>query len=150
MSSKVRYIEVPAIGAYPLNPPSDRKILRTIYKMYYNDFCAFTIDGPNNRESKIYVPINCERVAKKLKVDKDIVFGRLYYHLQQRHGYKKEDGTLVPFFSLGVGKDIRCVNFPLLDSVLASLHADHAKFLWSFSFSTAAVVISIISLCIRK
>ncbi|MDU8644366.1 hypothetical protein RYA97_04415 [Pseudomonas syringae group sp. 26L6] len=150
MSSKVSYSEVPAIGACPLNPPSDRKILRTIYKMYYNDFCAFTIDGPNNRESKIYVPINCERVAKKLKVDKDIVFGRLYYHLQQRHAYKKEDGTLVPFFSLGVGKEIRCVNFPLLDSVLASLHADHAKFLWSFGFSTAAVVISIISLCIRK
>jgi hypothetical protein len=118
--------------------------------MYYKDFCAYTKAGPNKRGSKIYVPIDCERVAKKLGVDRDIVFGRLYYHLQQKHGYKHEDGTLVPFFSLGVGKEIRCVNFPLLDSVLASLQADHSKFLWSFGFSTAAVVISIISLCIRK
>lgn len=55
------------------------------------------------------------------------LFGRLYYYLDKKHGYKQDDGTLVPLFSLKVGEDTHCVNFPLLVSVLASLQSEHLR-----------------------
>lgn len=133
-----------------MKPPSDLKILRTIYKMYYKDFESFNVAGKKTRETKGYVPIDCKRVAKKLRVDPDIVFGRLYYHLENKHGYKQPDGSKVHFFSRQVGKDEKCVNFPMLASVLAGLQADHSKFLWSLGLSITAITISLVSLYIRK
>jgi len=69
------------------------------------------------------------------------LFGRLYYYLDKKHGYKQDDGTLVPLFSLKVGEDTHCVNFPLLASVLASLQSEHLRF-------RRATIISIISLIV--
>ena len=69
------------------------------------------------------------------------LFGRLYYYLDKKHGYKQDDGTLVRLFSLKVGEDTHCVNFPLLVSVLASLQSEHLRF-------RRATIISIISLIV--
>ena len=118
--------------------------------MYYKEFEKFKLGGQNSRESKPYVPIDCKRVAAKLKVDGDIVFGRLYYHLENKHGYKQPDGSSVHFFAQAVGKDKKCVNFPMLASVLAGLESDHSKFRWSVSLSCIAVVISLVALYIRR
>ncbi|AZF43448.1 hypothetical protein C4J87_3297 [Pseudomonas sp. R1-43-08] len=128
-----------------MTPPSDLKILNAIYKLYYEEFKNFTQapDVQNGRVSKIYVPINCMVIAKDLNVDSDIVFGRLYYHLEQKYGYKKDDGR-VAFFSLGVGSDKHCVNFPLLASVLAGLQEESSKFQWTIVLSGLAVAISIV------
>jgi hypothetical protein len=77
--------------------PTDREILEIIYKQYYETFASFSKESPN-RETKICVPVDLEKIAVGLGVDSDIVFGRLYYHLDQKHGYKREDGTSVHFF----------------------------------------------------
>lgn len=132
-----------------MKSPSDRKILSTIYKMYYKEFENFTPGGINNRQSKVYVPISCKEISKKLNVDSDIVFGRLYYHLQEKYGYRKGDVS-VPFFSLRVGNDERCVHFPLLASVLAGQEEEHSKTRWATCLSIIAIVVSLFALYYQK
>ena len=120
--------------------PTDREILEVIYQRYYDTFASYSKESPD-RETKIYVPVDLEGVATELGVDNDIVFGRLYYHLEQKHGYKRDDGTNVHFFSRYVKDDRHCVNFPLLASVLAGLQTEHMRF-------RLATAVSIISLCV--
>jgi hypothetical protein len=131
-----------------MKSPSDLKILSLIYKLYYEEFKNYmqSDDVQNGRVSKIYVPINCKMIAKELDVDGDIVFGRLYYHLEHKYGYKQEDGTKVHFFTLGVETDRHCVNFPLLASVLAGLEDESRKFQIATYTSALAVVVAVIAL----
>ena len=127
--------------------PTDLKILNAIYDRYYDTFADFTKDD-NSRSVKIYVPIDIKELAKNLKVDGDIIFGRLYYHLEKKHGYRQDDGSLVSFFSMGVGGDRHCVNFPLLASVLADLRQENRKFRIATAIAILALIISIVSLLI--
>lgn len=131
-----------------MNLPTDLEILNAIYERYYATFQEFTREEPS-RNSKIHVPIDCVAIADELGVDRDIVFGRLYYHLNHLYGYKHEDGVGVDFFNLRVGKDVHCVNFPLLASVLAGLREDDnrqaftRKVAWiSLGVAVASIVIS--------
>jgi len=119
--------------------PTDRDILNAIYKQYLGTFTAFDKDKPN-RSAKIFVPIDVPAIAAKLHVDGDIVFGRLYYHLEKKHGYAQENGTHVPFFALKAGQDVHCVNFPLLASVLADLREQKLQ----FSIGTWIAVVSLL------
>ncbi|MNO49572.1 hypothetical protein D3C76_399270 [compost metagenome] len=96
------------------------------------------------------MPIDCKMIAKELDVDGDIVYGRLYYHLEQKHGYTRSDGSNVAFFSMMVGSDRHCVNFPLLASVLAGLQEESSKFQLATWLSTFAIVISLASLALGK
>ncbi|MEX6677854.1 hypothetical protein QWI18_18220 [Pseudomonas sp. W2Oct36] len=73
--------------------PSDRTMLELIYKLYYEEFQNHSREVESGRRSKIYVPIDCEVIAKRFDVDTDLIFGRLYYHLQKKHGYTNEDGS---------------------------------------------------------
>jgi len=127
--------------------PTDLKILNAIYTRYYEQFTQYSRNDPNpDRSAKIYVPIDIELISQKLKVDKDIVFGRLYYHLQRKHGYKGDDGVSVPFFTLRVGENIHCVNFPPLASVLADLRDQgrrHDRATW---IAAGSLVVSVVSI----
>ncbi|MNF65445.1 MULTISPECIES: hypothetical protein [Pseudomonas] len=135
-----------------MKPPTDLKILSTIYKLYYEEFKNHSRKPgiENGRETKIFVPIDCKMIAKELDVDGDIVYGRLYYHLEQKHGYTRSDGSNVAFFSMMVGSDRHCVNFPLLASVLAGLQEESSKFQLATWLSTFAIVISLASLALGK
>jgi len=125
--------------------PTDLQILNEIYEQYYNSFAKYTKDG-KDRDSKIYLPIDIEMIAKRWKVDADIVFGRLYYHLNKKHGYKKDDGSSVHLFTLVAGKDRHCVNFPLVASVLADLREENKKYQTATTLAIISLLISIISL----
>ena len=127
-----------------MKSPSDLKILNTIYKMYYKEFENFTTGGQNIRKSKVYVPIDCKKIAKRLNVDSDIVFGRLYYHLQEKYGYNRDDGSKVAFFTLALAGDRHCINFPLMASVLAGLEEESSKAQRATLLSTLAIVISLV------
>ena len=127
--------------------PTDYEVLNAIYDRYYKTFAGFSADAPD-REAKIYVPIDIREIAHRLGVDGDIVFGRLYYHLEQKFGYKNDDGSSVHFFTLGVGEDRHCVNFPLLGAVLAGLREDRTKNLWAIWLAITSLVISIISIIV--
>lgn len=132
--------------------PTDRQVLRTIYETYYEDFKLFDLHSENNsREAKIYVPIDIKRIAEKLKVDPDIIFGRLYYHINPKYGWTHEDKVKVLPFSLMVGqKDKHCVNFPLVASVLAELEETEDRYVETTFIAVFALAVAFISLMIKK
>ncbi|MER2099802.1 MAG: hypothetical protein ABS977_23080 [Pseudomonas qingdaonensis] len=126
--------------------PSDRKVLEIIYKLYYEEFTNHSEgkDVKNGRRSKIYVPIDCKMIARELNVDSDIVFGRLYYHMEEKYGYIRADRSKVAFYTSIAGEDNRCINFPLLASVLAGLQQENSKFVWATVMSGIALAVSIV------
>jgi hypothetical protein len=78
-------------------PPTDLQILEEIYTRYYATFRSFSREQPS-RSAKVYVPIHIEAIAEHFAVDPDIVFGRLYYHLERKYGFIQPDGTNVHLF----------------------------------------------------
>jgi hypothetical protein len=120
--------------------PTDLEILNAIYNRYYGEFALLSEDKPA-RDAKIYVPIDCKAIAKDLGIDPDIVFGRLYYDLEKRYGYKQDNGAAVDFFAFQVGNDRKAINFPYLASVVANLRAVNRK-QWT------ATIIAIVSISI--
>ena len=82
--------------------PTDLQILNTIYNKYYDKFVSFS-KKDSDRSAKNFIPVDIKLIAQKLGVDVDIIFGRLYYHLEQKYGYKRPDDTddtKVAFFTL--------------------------------------------------
>ena len=124
---------------------TDRYLLRRIYDRYYDDFASFDRKDPN-RDTKIYVPIDCEAIAKEFDTDPDIIFGRLYYHLERKYGYKKDDGSVVHLFAMDIGKDRHVVHFPMLAAVLAELEQSYYRFLVPLWVSLVALVFSVFGL----
>ncbi|MCP5304368.1 MAG: hypothetical protein H6953_02885 [Chromatiaceae bacterium] len=124
---------------------TDRRLLRKIYDRYYDDFVAFDRSDPK-RAAKVYVPIDCAAIAKEFGTDPDIVFGRLYYHLDKKYGYKKEDGAKVSLFSMETGSDRHTVHFPLLAAVLAEHEQSYYRFLVPLWASLAALAFSVYGL----
>ena len=129
------------------NNITDRLLLKAIYEEYYSEFCSFN-DEDKSRSSKNYVPIDCKAISAKLNLDYDIVFGRLYFHLERKYGYKRGE-TLVPLFYLGIGRDRHVVNFPLLSAILAELEQSHARFTLPLWLSIVAIAISALALFIQ-
>ncbi|MDP4536549.1 hypothetical protein Q3O60_10150 [Alkalimonas collagenimarina] len=122
-------------------PTTDREILKVIHDHYYKTFISYGISD-ESRESKIYVPIDCEYLANKLRVDQDIVFGRLYYHLDKKYGYQQPNGSQVHLFAMRVGKDQHAVHFPLLSAVLAEQNYNWFQFYAPLLISIFALTIS--------
>lgn len=124
------------------NNVTDRILLKEIYTTYHSDFCAYEKGAPT-RDSKMYVPIDCTKIAEKLNLDPDIVFGRLYYHLEKKHDYKQSDGANVHLFAFKAGNDRHAVNFPLLSAVSAELEQSYYRFTIPLFVSALALIISI-------
>ena len=127
--------------------PTDLQILEAIYNDYYETFITFNKENPSRR-TKIYVPIDIDNIANHFKVDVDIIFGRLYYHLNRKYRYEQPNGSKVSFFSLDIDESRRSVQFPMLSSILADLKDQQQKHLIATWISIAAIFISIISLII--
>ena len=112
-------------------------------------YASFSKESPS-RSAKILVPADLEGIAKRFGVDIDIIFGRLYYHLEKKFGYTQPDGSKVHFFTLKAGTDTHCVNFPLLTSVLAGLHEEHRKHVWAIWIAIVSLILSIVSLVVSS
>ena len=129
------------------NVPTDIAILDKIYNDYYEEFSTFSKDKPN-RQTKIFIPIDIQKIADELNVDADIVFGRLHYDFEKRYGYKEDDGARVSFFSLRLGNELHCINFPYAASVLAAMRDEEKKFGIATGLATLALIISVVSICV--
>ena len=125
--------------------PTDLKILNAIYEHYYETFVSFS-KSDKNRSSKIYIPIDIKTLAEDMGVDPDIIFGRLYYDLDQKYAYKQEDGSNVHFFTLKIGDDRHCVNFPYMASVLAELREKNRKYRIATTIAIFSLFVSVIAL----
>ncbi|GBF27538.1 hypothetical protein MnTg02_02592 [bacterium MnTg02] len=127
--------------------PTDLALLNEIYERNYGKFIDFS-DAQKSRSSKIWLPIDIEDLARIFNLDSDIVFGRLYYHLNEKYSHQNSDGSKSEFFAIRVGSDHHCVNFPYLSSILASLRDEHTKFLTATGIAGFSLVISILSIMI--
>ena len=121
---------------------TDRQILEDIHEHYQGAFQVFPFDEAN-RENKMYVPIDIEKIAARLGADVNSIFGRLYYHLNQKYGYQLVgDNRRVAFFTPVAGADKNCIQFPLLESVLASMRSEHSRFVVATSMAGGSLLIS--------
>ncbi|HIB77541.1 MAG TPA: hypothetical protein EYO58_08000 [Flavobacteriales bacterium] len=127
--------------------PTDLKILNTIYYQYYETFTNFSARGVE-RSNKIHVPIEISLISKKLKVDDDIIFGRLYYHMNKKYGHQEAENSYINIFCMRVGADRHCIQFPLMASVLSELQSENSRFRWATTIASTSLVISLISLLI--
>jgi len=129
-----------------MTTPTDLEILNAIFKMYYQDYISYTKEAPN-RAAKILVPIDNKKIAKHLGSEPDIIFGRLYYHLEQKYGYSR-DNAKIHFFALKAGDDIHCINFPYMVSVLADLKHENKKYWLSTTISIIALTVSFVAVTV--
>ncbi|NNA52101.1 hypothetical protein [Pseudomonas lactis] len=130
--------------------PTDLEILNSIYKEYYEAYSNFREGEENGRDSKAYMPIDIKLIASKLNVDGGIVFGRLYNHLNKLHSYANDDiqKSKVPLFALQVGRDVHCIHFPMMSSVLAGLQSEKSKFFTTTWISLLAIFVSLLALAV--
>lgn len=128
-----------------MKPPTDLEILEKIYDDYYSTFASYV---KGERTTKIFVPINIISIADHFSTDPDIIFGRLYYHLEKKYGYTQPDGSKVHLFTLWAGDDKHAVQFPLLAAVIAELREERNKYVVNTWLSIIAIVISTVALII--
>jgi len=127
-------------------PPTDLKILNTIYDYYYDSYVDFRL---NNKEpesvTNVYVPFDYIKVANHLEIDSGLLLGRLYYHLKIKYSFDQQ-GIAVPLFDKDKGQ--HRVHFPLLTAVLAELKEKQIRFtfpvLITAILSVAALIISLL------
>jgi hypothetical protein len=129
-------------------PPTDLEILEEIYRRYYPAFTRFEPGDPL-RDTKIYMPIDIRAIAERFKIDGDIIHGRLYYHLDQKHSYVRADKTQVVFFRFvqdAPPESRHQVHFPLLASAIASLREQKDQFRWPLVVTAISVLVAVIAL----
>lgn len=131
----------------PRHIPTDEELLSVIYSKYLRIFSDYS-DENKTRSTKIWVPIDIEALSKRYRCDPDLIFGRLYYHLNEKYGPRNADGQNVNFFQMRIGQDRHAVNFPLLASVLADLQDDRKRFIVSTRLAGISLLISAISIAI--
>lgn len=123
-------------------PPTDREILKKIHDKYYREFCNFDEEN-KTRSTKVYMPVDCEMLAREFGTDPDMIFGRLYYHMDKKYGYDLDDGSRVSLFSIRIGGDKHAVNFPLLSAILADMELSRFRFYLPLTLSIIALGMSI-------
>lgn len=102
--------------------------------------------GETRGKNDPYLPIKVHEVATRLGCSPEILFGRLYYHLDAKYRYTQDNDAQVNLFSLKVGSEMHCVNFPYLAAVLAEKDEEHKRQLWSLGVAIAALVLSVASI----
>ena len=127
--------------------PTDERLLREIYKRYLRPFSEYS-DENKTRSAKVWVPIAIMALAKRFRCDEDLIFGRLYYHMNAKYGSQTGSGDPVNVFSMRIGGDRHCVNFPLLASVLSDLQDERKRFIVSTRLAGLSLVVSAASILI--
>ena len=127
---------------------TDREVLKCIYEMYESSYPGVKRDSSGG-ENDPYLAIDVPAVAEKLQCKPELLFGRLYYHLDFKHRYKQENGALVYLFYLKLGDKRHAVHFPYLAAILAGHDQEHRKQLWSLGISVVALVLSVASLAVN-
>jgi hypothetical protein len=127
--------------------PTDRYILECIFLMYERDYPGPT-SASSRGENDPYVPVDLPAVAKEVGCSPELLFGRLYFHLNQKHRYKQANGADVSLFELNIESKGHSVQFPYLASILAGLNQEFRRQLITYGVSFTALGISISSLAV--
>jgi hypothetical protein len=123
-----------------VRPPTDFDVLRRIYETHLDDFKARK--GPGT--GRAFIQVDIPAIAAHFNVDENLIFGRLYYHLEPKYGEpERDDGKArKAFFSMTpLDGQANVVNFPMLESVLAGLWADRRRdlgALWASAYRSGS------------
>jgi len=128
--------------------PTDREVLGCIYSMHESAYPGSSPESPRGKNDP-YVPVDVRAVAARLGIKPELLFGRLYYHLDAKHRYTQRDNVSVHLFLLDVQGKGHSVNFPYLASILAEHEHEHRKLFWSMVFSVSALIVSLASLAVN-
>ncbi len=120
---------------------TDLELLKTIHSMYGSDYL-----NRGDSDECFYIPIKCDDIAKKMKVDVELVFQRLYNHLEKRHGYKNDDGSNVHFFAWKIGDKMCFINYPYLSAILSHMEDEKFELRITQVIAITAVVIALVAL----
>jgi len=122
---------------------SDMAILVEMYEMYLPTFLERANRPNGNPQDKVYVPIDVDVLAKKLSMNRDVLWGRLYYHLDQKHGYER-DGAKTHLFAKQVGTEHHCINFPLVSALAAEREHELRRYLLPVVIAMSGVILSVL------
>ena len=115
--------------------PTDREILKTIYEMYASEYPKY-IEGEVRGVNDPFVPIDIWEIADKLHAQPELIFGRIYYHLNPKYSYDKVTFYIVSFRDENDNEIIKkSIHFPLLSSILAGLNEERLKFFTPITIS---------------
>jgi hypothetical protein len=109
--------------------PTDRRVLECIFEMYEASYLGAS------RANDPYVAIDVGAVAKELECSPELLFGRLYYHLDQKYRYRQDNGSVVSLFQIQIGGKRHAVQFPYLSAILAGLNLEQRRILISIGMS---------------
>jgi hypothetical protein len=129
-------------------PPSDFELLKAIYEYHRGDYTTSRLDRPTG--TGVMIPIDIPAIAATLNTDEDTVFGRLYHHLDRVYGEQERDdgrgrrALLTPL----AGNEPNCINFPLLEAVLAALWQERDRQLWAVRTSLISIAIALAALIV--
>ena len=127
--------------------PTDREILAAIYKRYSAKYAEVsTSKDTESSDNRIYLPVDLAAVADELRVDGNLVFGRLVYYLDRKYAFRSErDGswTYLLWLRFDRPEGRHCINFPLMASVLAGLEEAHHSVNWTRRLAIAAFAVSL-------
>jgi hypothetical protein len=129
-----------------MRPPTDFELLKAIYDRHLGDF-----ESSPRIEQKlgVLIPIDIPAIADSLGVSADSVFGRLHHHLDPKYAPALEpDGSRKVLFTAVAGDDANCVNFPVLEAVLAGLWQERRRDNLAITTAVVAAAISIASLIV--
>jgi hypothetical protein len=87
--------------------PTDRYVLECIFRMYESSYPGA------NKSNDPYVAIDIGALAKEIGCNPELLFGRLYYHLDAKYRYKQNNGALVSLFQIQIGGKRHAVQFPI-------------------------------------
>lgn len=122
----------------PKRIPTERQVLRCIYNTYEPNF-----PSEQSQAGKVFVPIDVEAIAAKLRCEKDVLFGYLYYHLDHKYRYSSGERSHVHLFVPTAGGMRNAINLPYLAAILAGQDQEHSKFVWSLGVSLVALALSV-------
>jgi hypothetical protein len=128
--------------------PTDRDVLRAIFETYESQYPGPVPEGGVRPANDPFVPVDLNAVARRLNTKPELLFGRLYYHLEAKHRYQQSGGTCVNLFLLNPQDKGHSVNYPYLAALLAGHDQEHRRQLFSVSVSLVALGISIASLVV--
>ena len=135
--------------AKPSNLVSDLAILDEIHKVYEPIYLA-GLDEEGVLH-KTYIPIDIHDIARRLGMNKHILFGRLYYHLDQKYRYKDFDEAETHLFLREIRGQRHCIHFPLLSAAVSERQHEVNRLLVPIVVSiTSSVVCSIVMPIVLK
>jgi len=134
-------------------PPTDYELLWAIYEQHHDEFVYESDTGKTTVEVALDVPA----IASKLGIPPNSVVGRLYHHLDPIYA-QEPDPTVgrkgrKSLFMLRAGNKVNCVNFPLMEAVLANLAQERRRDRWtiglalvSLGVAGGSLVVSVVSI----